>query len=262
MSMAYSGNLLDEALGHVSSTWNPRRRFLLIEDFVETSGAFVLHQLAKNALAKSEGGEIVVFLAFAQNFAHYDRVLRKLGCNLSIQREKKRLIFFELLDRQFPGLYSSMRIKKTKKSKLHLLPKNSSTGDAGCRDLYAEIHRIAASCRSSDKDRSSAMTILIDDLSLLEAAAGGSSDHVLDFLHYCISSDSSLIALTHVDIYPAGPTLLSHLHYLADAIIKAEPLRTGSSNQVHGQLTVARGQTFLFRVKENAVEYFYPGTLT
>ncbi|XP_078430150.1 elongator protein 6 isoform X2 [Wolffia australiana] len=237
MSMAYSGNLLDEALGHVSSTWNPRRRFLLIEDFVETSGAFVLHQLAKNALAKSEGGEIVVFLAFAQNFAHYDRVLRKLGCNLSIQREKKRLIFFELLDRQFPG-------------------------DAGCRDLYAEIHRIAASCRSSDKDRSSAMTILIDDLSLLEAAAGGSSDHVLDFLHYCISSDSSLIALTHVDIYPAGPTLLSHLHYLADAIIKAEPLRTGSSNQVHGQLTVARGQTFLFRVKENAVEYFYPGTLT
>lgn len=52
------------------------------------------------------------------------------------------------------------------------------------------------------------------------------------------SQDCSLIVLTHEDIYShtEGPTLLSHLEYLADTIIRAEPLRTGLSADVHGQV--------------------------
>ena len=29
------------------------------------------------------------------------------------------------------------------------------------------------------------ITIMIDDISLMEVAANGSTNHVLDFLHYC-----------------------------------------------------------------------------
>ncbi|MQL97396.1 hypothetical protein Taro_030078 [Colocasia esculenta] len=55
------------------------QRFVLVEDRVETSGAFVLHHLVKRALSNPDVKEAVVFVALAQTFSHYDRVLRKLA---------------------------------------------------------------------------------------------------------------------------------------------------------------------------------------
>ncbi|CAA6654828.1 unnamed protein product [Spirodela intermedia] len=250
MRAAYPSNLLDDALGTAGAADSaaascPRRRFVLVEDCVETSGAFVLHHFVKRALPSSETREAVIFLALAQNFSHYDRVLRKLGCNLSIHRDKKKLFFLELLKLQFPDGVGW------------------NDNEAGFIDLYGGIQRTVESCRSPER-RVATVTILIDDISLLEIAAGGSADHVLDFLHYCVTLTSemgcSLIVLTHEDVYShtEGPTLLSHLEYLADTIIRAEPLRTGLSADVHGQ---GKAQNFHFRVKENSVDYFYPGTL-
>ena len=62
------GDLLTEAMGSAA-------RVVVIEDCVEAPGAFILHLLLKRALA---GGGAAAFLALAQPFAHYDRVLRKL----------------------------------------------------------------------------------------------------------------------------------------------------------------------------------------
>ncbi|KAA3478306.1 elongator complex protein 6 isoform X2 [Gossypium australe] len=101
-------------------------------------------------------------------------------------------------------------------------------------------------------------------------AANGSSDYVLDFLHYCrtLTSefDCSLITLNHEDIYSSEdrPTFLIQMEYLADILIKAEPLATGLATDVHGQLTVLnkgrnKVSNFHFKVKENVVECFYPG---
>uniref|UniRef100_A0A5B7BFV1 Putative elongator complex protein 6 n=1 Tax=Davidia involucrata TaxID=16924 RepID=A0A5B7BFV1_DAVIN len=120
---------------------------------------------------------------------------------------------------------------------------------------------------------------MIDDISLMEVAANGSSNHVLDFLHYCYTLTAqfgcSLVALNHDDIYSSmeGPTLILQMEYLADVMIKAEPLATGLATDVHGQLTVLNKgisdglgnsrkklRNFHFKVKENSVDYFYPGT--
>ncbi|KAA3470062.1 elongator complex protein 6 [Gossypium australe] len=101
-------------------------------------------------------------------------------------------------------------------------------------------------------------------------AANGSSDYVLDFLHYfrTLTSefDCSLITLNHEDIYSSEdrPTFLIQMEQHADILIKAEPLATGLATDVHGQLTVLnKGQNkvsnFHFKVKENVVECFYPG---
>ncbi|XP_021901510.1 elongator complex protein 6 [Carica papaya] len=119
---------------------------------------------------------------------------------------------------------------------------------------------------------------MIDDVSLMEVAANGCSNHVLDFLHYChtLTSefDCSLVVLNHKDIYSTTerPTSMLQMEYLADILIKAEPLATGLATDVHGQLTVLnkgmhnqqgnstnKFHNFHFRVKENCVEYFYPG---
>lgn len=75
-----TSNLLDEAIGFDDPT-KPSPligRLLLVEDCVETSGAFVLHHLLKRAFSSRHSSNAVIFIAFSQSFVHYDRVIRKL----------------------------------------------------------------------------------------------------------------------------------------------------------------------------------------
>ena len=48
----------------------------------------------------------------------------------------------------------------------------------------------------------------------------------------------SLVMLIHEDIYSGmvRPTLVLQMEYLADILIKAEPLSTGLASDVHGQV--------------------------
>ncbi|KAJ0538314.1 putative elongator complex protein [Helianthus annuus] len=71
-------SLLDDALNLESTQ---KGRVVLVEDCVETSGAFVLHHLIKRFLSPnlSASDSIVLFVAFAQPFSHYDRVLRQFS---------------------------------------------------------------------------------------------------------------------------------------------------------------------------------------
>ncbi|KAG1339160.1 putative Elongator complex protein 6 [Cocos nucifera] len=201
----------------------PAGRVVLVLDCVETSGAFVLHHLLRRALSAGDGSGAVLFLALAQSFSHYDRVLRKLGCNLSVQRSNNNLHFFDMLKLEFPGLTEGNDI------------------EGGFVELYSKLQRAIEASRSKEYSRG-CITIMIDDLSLLEIAACGSTDCVLDFLYYCISLtselDCSLVILNHEDIYSSeeAPRLLSHLEYLADIVIKTEPLSTGLAADVHGQI--------------------------
>ncbi|KAL0926238.1 hypothetical protein M5K25_002452 [Dendrobium thyrsiflorum] len=260
--MNHSPNLLDEALGLTGRGFGGGAlspgRVVLVEDCVETSGAFVLHHLVKRALSPDRGGT-VIFIALSHPFSHYDRILRKLGCNLSMHREHNRFHFVDMLKVEFPN-----EIQK-------------NAVEHGLVDLYSKILKAVEVSSSGDYSRAH-ISIVIDDLSILEIVAHGSVDHVLDFLHYCITltseQDCSLVILNHEDIYPEmeAPRLLSHLIYLADFVIKAEPLVTGIAADVHGQLTVLKKGTFNdsqytdkasnfhFQVKENGVELFFPGT--
>lgn len=156
--------------------------------------------------------------------------------------------------------------------------KEGKTGKGGFTALYWKIQNTICALPENNKNHA---TIMIDDMSLMEVAAHGSSDHVLNFMHYCHTLTSelgcSLITLNHEDIYTSmeRPTFMLQTKYLVDVLIKAEPLATGLAADVHGQLTVlnrdfcnVKGSSknkisnFHFKVKENSVEYFYPGTRT
>ncbi|GMN51201.1 hypothetical protein TIFTF001_020358 [Ficus carica] len=183
------------------------------------------------------------------------------GCNLAAQRDNKRFFFFDMLTWEYPG--EKIRDKE-------------KTSGGGLVALYGEIQKVISDL---PQERKNSVTIIIDDVSLMEVAAKGSTNLVLDFLHYCHTLTSelgcSLVALNHEDIYSSSerPTLILQMEYLAGILIKAEPLATGLAKDVHGQLTVLNrgndGQgsrykicNFHFRVKENNVEYFYPGSRT
>ncbi|KAK4754590.1 hypothetical protein SAY87_002694 [Trapa incisa] len=258
-------NLLDQALGlEEHGGLKPLAgAVVLIEDCVETSGAFVLHHLIKRSLSPSSlllNSSALVFIAFSQPFSHYDRVLRKLGCNLSAQRENRRLVFFDMLMFQCPDETGGKAV------------------EAGLASLFQKVQDAVSSLVAEEKN---CITVVMDDVSLMEVAANGYSDDVLNFMHYChtLTSDfgCTLIALNHEDIYygPEGSMTLLQMEYMADVLVRTEPLATGSAADVHGQLTISRRKiperqgisrgrmhNFHFRVKENNVEYFYPGTLS
>ncbi|XP_061344657.1 elongator complex protein 6 isoform X1 [Gastrolobium bilobum] len=253
-------NLLDEALGihdnyKKEKPWPLCGRFVLVEDCVDTSGAFVLHHILKRSLS-SHPSSALVFLAFSHPFSHYDRILRKLGCNLAAQRDNSRFFFIDMLMLQCPD--------------------EGKPNHDGLAGVFEKIERVISSLH---QDNMKLVTIMIDDISFLEVAANGSSNDVLDFLHYCHTLTSecgcAFIALDHKDIYLNGerPAVILEMEYLADILVKAEPLATGLAKDVHGQLTVLdkealhqRGispikvHNFHFKIKENSVEYFYPGT--
>ncbi|CAN8246680.1 unnamed protein product [Cochlearia groenlandica] len=259
--MDRSMNLLDLALGfdqHLADASPLSGKVVLIEDCVETSGSFVLHQLMKRVLS-SHSSDALVFLAFSRPFSHYDRIMRKLGCNLATQKTNNRFVFFDMLMKKYSD------------------DGKMENNWSAVAKLFREIQETVRKLRSLTNSN---ITVMVDDMSLLEIAATGSnSDHVLDFLHYChtLTSETncSLVILNHEDIYSSleRPKFLLQMVCLADIVIKAEPLASGLANDVHGQLTVlnkgisntARAssrnklQNFQFKIKDNGIDYFYPG---
>ncbi|KAF4393836.1 hypothetical protein F8388_018327 [Cannabis sativa] len=244
--------LLDEAVGSIAGC------LLLLHDSVETTAAFLLHHFLKRSLSP-HSSNAVIFVSFAHPFSHYDRILRKLGCNLAAQRDNNRFFFFDMLKWECPDEAEEAKRR------------------SALVTLFGKIQKVIGAL---PQERRSSVTIMIDDISLMEVAARGSMNLVIDFLHYCHTLTSelgcSLVALNHEDIYSSTkrPTLVLQLEYLARILIKAEPLTTGLAKDVHGQLTVLNRGTydgaeskyrihnFHFKVKENCVEYFIPGSRT
>ncbi|OIW01332.1 hypothetical protein TanjilG_10493 [Lupinus angustifolius] len=253
-------NLLDEALGlhnTKNNLWPLCGRFVLVEDSVDTTASFVLHHIIKRSLS-SHPSSSLIFLSFSHPFSHYDRILRKLGCNLAAQRDNSRFFFIDMLMLQCPD---------ERKPNHDVLAA-----------IFEKVERVISALHPDNKKF---LTIMIDDISLLEVAANGSSNAVLDFLHYCHTLTSefgcALVALDHKDIYSNDerPALILEVEYLADILVNAEPLSTGLAKDVHGQLMVLdkgsehqhgisshKTHNFHFKIKENSIEYFYPGTIT
>ncbi|CAH9137596.1 unnamed protein product [Cuscuta epithymum] len=254
-----STNLLEEALiGEVIVAGSSMRgRVVVIGDCVETNGGFLLHHFIKRSLSPNSSN-VVVFLAWAQPFSHYDRILRKMGCNLGAYRDSKRFIFLDMLMMEVPD--------------------GGETVENGLLAIYGKLQKAVETSYMPEGSRN--ITVMIDDVSQIEVAVNGSSNHVSDFLHYCYTLTTeygcSLVTLNHEDIYLSmdKPVLFLQMEHVADVVIKTEPLTTGLASDVHGQMTVinrgvgsygsrsarAKVHNFHFQVKESSVEYFYPGT--
>ncbi|KAL6545297.1 hypothetical protein OROGR_009171 [Orobanche gracilis] len=194
MANAPPSNLLDEALddkgaavflgsSHEGYAGGFGGRIVLVEDCVETSGSFVVHHLMKRSLSL-HSSDIVFFVSFAHPFPQYDCILRKMGCNLSALRDSKRLLFFDVVMAK-------------------LLVDRRKTSEDKVISLYGRVQKAVELCLSDEDGRH--VTFIIDDISLIEVDANGSSNLVLDFIHYCNSLteqfDCSLIVLNHADVY-------------------------------------------------------------
>ncbi|XP_057862542.1 elongator complex protein 6 [Cryptomeria japonica] len=270
--------LLDEALHLEGNQLLQPGKVLLVKDCVATSGAFILTHLIKKILSgssdsvvwsKASGQKVlqsglVLFVGLSEPFTHYERIARKLGFNLSAYRDNGQFIFIDGLHLECKGSIGAMT-------------------ENALIELYKSIHQTLYGCITLEGNMG-CNCIVIDDVSLLEIAAHGSEDLVLDFLHYCrilsLEMGCSLVLLSHQDIYASqsDSRFIKHLEYFADMMIDVEPLNSGIATDVHGQITVIHRTSqedginsgegnsprnmvsnFHFRIKENLVQYFPPG---
>ena len=68
-----------------------------------------------------------------------------------------------------------------------------TNGRDGFVGLYGKIRKVVEALA---KERKESITVMIDDVSLMEVAANGRTSLVLDFLHYCRALTSELVRHT------------------------------------------------------------------
>lgn len=67
------------------------------------------------------------------------------------------------------------------------------TIEGGLVELYGRIQQAVEISASTGCNRG-CITIMIDDISLLEIAAHGSANHVLNFVHYCHTLTTEMVS--------------------------------------------------------------------
>lgn len=66
-------------------------------------------------------------------------------------------------------------------------------GKGGLVSLYEKLQK---TINALPEDKKKHVSVMIDDISLMEVAANGASDYVLDFLHYCHALTSEYVRST------------------------------------------------------------------
>eukprot|EP00249_Psilotum_nudum_P036103 c6335_g1_i1 orf=320-1147(-) len=272
--------MVEEAIG-----WNgllQGGKMLLIKDCVASPGSFLLHYLINRLLTSSEyqssssAAPLVVFLALSEPVHHYNRILRKQGCNLVAYQDSGSIVLMDML-----SLAGMME-------KVICTPVDSGSKSTGVSSkcLLSEVYQNVLENLRKHPGRPA--WIIIDDVSVLEVVSQGSNIDLLDFIHYCRALSSSeqscsLVLLVHQDIYQSSEevvTLIKHLEHWADTVINVAPLSTGSAIDVHGQMTIIHRTSYNtkchanlmvftdpkkelyslhYKILENTVHFFPPG---
>lgn len=88
--------------------------------------------------------------------------------------------------------------------------KEEDAGDGVLVMLYGKVFRAISELSQNGKN---CITVMVDDISLMEVATKGSTSLVLDFLHYChtltLEFVSSLFSVSRTCMSPF-PTYLTH----------------------------------------------------
>ncbi|KAJ1969809.1 Elongator subunit elp6 [Dispira parvispora] len=250
----------------------------------------------------------VILVGLAQIFNHYLLVARKLGVNLMTYREQNRFVFVDGLSRLasvsdsrtlVPG---QANVPTTATTPSYVLPTFHHGDQSSQRyldDLLREILSFLEQAQSSDSTQassdkpSSPLTpcLIFDDISVLWNL-GMDANAIVQFLLACKlaveSRDGALIILVHADTCLASQQqstdrtttdtnafskgydyFIRSLQRLATIVLQTEPLTSGHSRDVHGQLSMLRGpqcyskefksRVLHYKIYDNNAEFFAPG---
>ncbi|KAJ0401482.1 hypothetical protein ATCC90586_010459 [Pythium insidiosum] len=233
---------------HWSPTTAPRGQFVVMQDRIEASGAFLVHHFLALFL---KAGHRVCFLNLANPIEHYAAVGRKLGVNLTTCIDKRTL-------RVIDGFRSDVQ---------------------SLSDLLAQLREQLDEATAAGAP----FSIVIDDLNTLQwqfdrqtlvrflrscrALSGATGEANVVLLHHADAEAGSIRTATSVDGLTAlqSPQLMD----MATVALRVAPLPSGYCKDVHGTLTVQQmcmglngvfdASVSSFKVMENTIKRFAAG---
>ncbi|TMW65522.1 hypothetical protein Poli38472_008164 [Pythium oligandrum] len=226
---------------HWSPQSAPRGEFVVVQDRVETPGAFLVHHFLALFL---KAGHRVCFLNFTQSKEHYAAVGRKLGVNFTSSIEKKTLRVIDCFN------------------------------DAPIESLASLFQQI----REEIDGVTEPVSIILDDLSTLKWQFG--RQQLVHFLRCCrtltnpTQTNANVVILSHADSESSSQpqsteSLSPFLGEISSVLLQVAPLPSGYFKDVHGTITVQRqclgangiydASTMSFKVLENTIKCFATG---
>ncbi|GLD92266.1 hypothetical protein PINS_up000799 [Pythium insidiosum] len=230
---------------HWSPTTAPRGQFVVLQDRIDASGAFLVHHFVALFL---KAGHRVCFLNLANSIEHYTAVGRKLGVNFSTLRDKKMLHVidgFRTDVSSLPELLDQFR-EQLDGASASGVPLSIIIDDLNCLQWQADrstLVRFLRCCRALTGDMREANVVL---------------------LHHA-DAEASPISSTVDGLAALSPQLMD----MATVSLRVAPLPSGYCKDVHGTITVQQMCMGLngvfdqsvtsFKVLENTIKCFASG---
>ncbi|RLN47244.1 hypothetical protein BBJ29_004865 [Phytophthora kernoviae] len=242
-----------EALYHLgdSLVWTPtsapQGELVLLQDYVDAGGAFMVHHFASLFL---KAGHRVCFVASANTPEHYAAVGRKLGVNFAACQAKKQL---------------------------KLLDWSGSGAKNGSQTHWTIVFDTLRTFVGQALDDGEGVSIVLDDVSALKWHFGDAA--VLDFVRSCKTltheknGSANIVLLSHADTdLPGSRPRNAALADMATLVLATKPLTTGYSKDIHGTLSVCHQSQGLaghsvheeppsipYKVLESTIKCFHSG---
>ncbi|KAJ2960666.1 hypothetical protein NQZ79_g4049 [Umbelopsis isabellina] len=236
---------------------------IVITDTLKSNGNFLLHHFIANHL---RAGQKVIVVGLSQIFNHYFLIGRKLGINLQTHKQNGQFVFIDGLTHLTTYTQNApLPSAKTPTTPNSVLQGNSAQG------FYSTIKEHTEACA---KDSSNPL-VIIDDVNVL-VWGGFPVVDVLSLLHnirvLTEMVQGTLISVVHADEEGAddetSDSFVRSVLSRADIVLMAEPLQSGLSRDVHGQLSIVNGpkgrgvveaQALHYRLMDNNCTFFAKG---
>ncbi|PVU97367.1 hypothetical protein BB561_000574 [Smittium simulii] len=263
----------------------------VITDSIKADATFLLLHTLASSLKQTTNEETVILVSFEQIFVHYSRILRKMGSNVDALKLDGRLAFVD-------GLSELSELTKLKKNHLDTSTNVSDAmkpnsfikglGDLNAADTVSALMQAVLGCSykidntTNNKPARKIKGIFIHGLSVLVDIACGANIIRL-FINilktYLQENGGFLVILTNADQDIINESeaeddfvsLLTGILYQADLVFQVEPLISGYSTDVTGQISIASkphykaqisGPTVLhYKTQDTKTVFFAPGQM-
>ncbi|CAL7933047.1 unnamed protein product [Xylocopa violacea] len=232
-------------------------KLIVIEERHNSNANFLLSAIVSNALKKNYE---ICFVLFHNTFNHYHNMGMKFGYNLSLQKEKGKVVVIE-----------PMKIIASDIERIHKQPTNDIL-----KDVFVIIKNECQKIMQDNKP----VIIIIDDVSHFSNLKCDLRESVY-YLRYLRSlveryNMSHICIVTHTykdDLKDCTSNIIAHgLQQMAHLFVKTEPLESGYSSDASGNITVnwrtsavttkykwPEAARYIYKLANRQVQIYAPG---
>ncbi|KAJ3986526.1 hypothetical protein F5890DRAFT_1407134 [Lentinula detonsa] len=203
----------------------PEDIFLLITDELPSPADFALCHCLVSHIKEKQNSSLRVVLSVSESLTRWQSILAKSNVNLSQQIAAKTFHFIDI---------TSMALVQT----------DTDTDKLHGNPFHALYEQISSLLVEGNRDLNPGALVILDDISSLEWIGFSTSDllrlcRALRVL--CLKNQATLIIRHHIVTPGELDPLFQHLHSLCTYHLDIQPLNSGRSGDVSGQIALHSG---------------------